>query len=208
MQVVAGTTMPRSVTHGSPERSTRDPAEQGSGSGGDARPRQSITWGANSPLRGRIFLWKKLLHPTRSRPISPQSGWDGALRAVCFVRLLAKERPRAQPEGPCEAGIGQRRGCQDRAKNLLGRLHPAAGSHLPLEETAPPFVVVPFALSPFAHPIPQSHRRASGDLFSASPEIFKPESALPWKICPRAGQNLSGVQSFWKPILLLQEEQS
>jgi hypothetical protein len=26
----------------------------------------------------------------------------------------------------------------------------------------------PFASSPFAHPIPQSHRRASGDLFSGS----------------------------------------
>jgi hypothetical protein len=26
----------------------------------------------------------------------------------------------------------------------------------------------PFASSPFAHSIPQSHRRASGDLFSAS----------------------------------------
>ena len=51
---------------------------------------------------------------------------------------------------------------------LLGRRHPATGSHLPLEETAPPSAVAPFASSPFAHPIPQSHRRASGDLFNAS----------------------------------------
>jgi hypothetical protein len=73
----------------------------------------------------------------------------------CLVRLLAKERPRASPEGPRKAGIGQRRGCQDRALVLLGRRHPAPGSHLPLEETAPPSAVVPFASSPFAHPIPQ-----------------------------------------------------
>jgi hypothetical protein len=29
----------------------------------------------------------------------------------------------------------------------------------------------PFASSPFAHPIPQSRRRASGDLFSGSLEL-------------------------------------
>ena len=28
-----------------------------------------VTWGASSPLRGRIFLWKKLLRPARSRLI-------------------------------------------------------------------------------------------------------------------------------------------
>ena len=39
-----------------------------------------------------------------------------------------------------------------------------------LEDTAPPCAVAPFASSPFAHPIPQSHRRASEDLFSASLE--------------------------------------
>jgi hypothetical protein len=46
-------------------------------------------------------------------------------------------------------------------------MHPAAGSHLPSEDTAPPFAVA-FTSSPFAHPIPQSRRRASGDLFSGS----------------------------------------
>ena len=76
--------------------------------------------------------------------------------------------PRTLPEGSREAGIEQRRGCQDRAKNLLGHLHPATASHLPLEDTALPFAVAPFASSPFAHPIPLSRRRASGDLFSGS----------------------------------------
>jgi hypothetical protein len=35
--------------------------------------------------------------------------------------------PRAQPEGPRGAGIGQRRGCQDRAKILLGVCIPLRG---------------------------------------------------------------------------------
>jgi hypothetical protein len=76
--------------------------------------------------------------------------------------------PRSGAEGPREAGIGQRRGCFDRATVLLGRRHPATGSHLPSEDTAPPFAVAPFASSPFARPISQSRGRASGDLFSAS----------------------------------------
>ena len=77
-------------------------------------------------------------------------------------------RPRAWPEGPRKAGIGQRRGCFDRANILLERRHSATGSHLPSEDTAPPFAVAPFASSPLAHLIPQTHRRASGDLFSTS----------------------------------------
>ena len=99
----------------------------------------------------------------------PQPGWDVALRAVCLVRLLAKGNdPERGPRGPAKRGIGQRRGCQDRAKNLLGHLRPATGSHLPLEDAALPFAVAPFASSPFAHPIPLSRHRASGDLFSGS----------------------------------------
>jgi hypothetical protein len=76
--------------------------------------------------------------------------------------------PHSVTRGACEAGIGQRRECFDRVTVLLGRRHPATGSHLPLEDTAPPFAVAPFASSLFAHPIPQSHRRASGDLFRAA----------------------------------------
>jgi hypothetical protein len=42
------------------------------------------------------------------------------------------------------------------------------------EDTAPLCAVAPFASSPFAHPIPQTHRRASGDLFSASLRLTAP----------------------------------
>jgi len=45
---------------------------------------------------------------------------------------------------------------------------PLQRSHLPAEDTAPPSAVAPFASSPFAHPIPQSHCRAYRDLFRDS----------------------------------------
>ena len=80
--------------------------------------------------------------------------------------------PRSVARGTPRSGDRAAEGCQDRASVLSGRLHPAAGSHLPSEDTAPPCAVVPFASSPFAHPIPQSRRRASGDLFSASLEAW------------------------------------
>jgi hypothetical protein len=99
----------------------------------------------------------------------------GFCRRSNLVRFLAKERPGAQPEGPCEAGIGQRRECLDRALVLLGRRHPATGSHLPLEDTAPPYAVS-FASSPFAHPILQTRRRASEDLFRASLSVAEFQS--------------------------------
>jgi hypothetical protein len=75
--------------------------------------------------------------------------------------------PRAWPEGPREAGIGQRRGCQSAPKYTWGASRPLRGRIFLSEDTAPPCAVAPFASSPFAHPIPQNHRRASGDLFSA-----------------------------------------
>ena len=45
------------------------------------------------------------------------------LRHMAALQLLGMGRPRAWPEGPREAGIGQRRGCRDR----FGHLHPAQG---------------------------------------------------------------------------------
>ncbi len=76
--------------------------------------------------------------------------------------------PRALHEGPAKRDRAAAGGCSDRDYGSTGGGHPATGSHLPLEDTAPPFAVAPFASSPFAHPIPQSRRRASGDLFSGS----------------------------------------
>ena len=46
-------------------------------------------------------------------------------------------------------------GMPERVKVYMGRQEPATGSHLPLEDTAPPCAVAPFVSSPFAHPIPQ-----------------------------------------------------
>ncbi|SES99918.1 hypothetical protein SAMN05216412_102459 [Nitrosospira multiformis] len=88
-----------------------------------------------------------------------QPGWDGALLAICFVRLLAKDAPKALAEGPARRDRAAS-GCNDRAKPTLDRQHPASRSHLPSEDTAPLSTVAPFASSPFAHLIPQSHRRA------------------------------------------------
>src|SRR5690349_24766177 len=101
-QVVAWSTMPRSATLWRPKASPEGPREEGSGSGG--RRDREITYplGARIPLRGRIFLRKTLLCPTRSRPILPQPKRDEALRAGCFVRLLAKAAPVALHEGPAK----------------------------------------------------------------------------------------------------------
>ncbi|HTJ54900.1 MAG TPA: hypothetical protein VL380_05740 [Nitrosospira sp.] len=71
------------------------------------------------------------------------------------------------------AGRGTREAGSTRVGDAMTALmddwavHPATRSHLPSEATAPPFAVA-FASSPFAHLIPQSRRRANGDLFSGS----------------------------------------
>jgi len=53
--------------------------------------------------------------------------WLLGKRVVCLVRLLAKERPGAWPEGPREAGIGRRRGCQSAPKHTWGASNPLRG---------------------------------------------------------------------------------
>ena len=104
--------------------------------------------------------------------------------------------PRAWPEGPRESGDRAAAGMPERAKVCMGRQQSATGSHLPLEDTALLCVVAPFASSPFAHPISQSHHRASGDLFSASPDQNSPESfsvtrvaCLPAQVCACTAAN-------------------
>jgi hypothetical protein len=51
--------------------------------------------------------------------------------------------PQSVARGVHEAGIGPRRGCQTAPKYTRGRQQPATGSHLPSEETAPPYAVSP-----------------------------------------------------------------
>ena len=98
--------------------------------------------------------------------------------------------PRSFARGAPQSGDLAAAEMPERAKIYMGRQQPATGSHLPSEDTALPCAVAPFASSPFAHPIPQSHHRASGDLFSASSDQNSPESfsvtrvaCLPAQVC-------------------------
>ena len=145
---------------GAPERRPRGPAEQGSGSGGDAAAALMVLWDARIPLRGRIFLWKTLLRPPRSRPILLQPEGTGLCGRVALSGSSRRGAPKALHEGPAKRDRAASGDAGDRDYGLTGGVHPAAGSHLPSEGTAPPFAVAPFASSPFAHPIPQSRRRA------------------------------------------------
>ena len=104
---------PQNVARGAPQSGDRAAA------GMPGRAKVHVGASANSPLRGRIFVWKALLRPSRSRPILPQPGWDSGFAGGLL----------------CQA--------------------PGEGDQ-------------PFASSPFAHPIPQSRRRVSGDLFRDS----------------------------------------
>ena len=61
-------------------------------------------------------------------------GFAGGLPCQAPGRRGAPERA---PRGPADAG--------DRARILLGRIQPAAASHLSVEDTAPPFAVRPRA---------------------------------------------------------------
>jgi hypothetical protein len=65
-----------------------------------------------------------------------EPAWDGALRVVCFVRLLAKG-PQSVARGAREAGSGSGGGA---AIALMDdwAVHPATGSPLPSEGTALP----------------------------------------------------------------------
>ena len=104
---------PQNVARGAPQSGDRAAA------GMPGRAKVHVGASANSPLRGRIFVWKALLRPSRSRPILPQPGWDGGFAGGLL----------------CQA--------------------PGEGDQ-------------PFGSSPFAHPIPQSPCRVSGDLFRDS----------------------------------------
>jgi hypothetical protein len=107
-------------SNGAPERRPRDPAKQGSGSGGDARPR---VWYVRRPhpATGSHLPAEGTAPPCA---VAPQSVARGTLRS----------RDRAASGMP-DCGV-----CDVR------RPHPATGSHLPLEGTAPPCAVAPFGV--------------------------------------------------------------
>src|SRR5688500_11294837 len=75
---------------------------------------------------------------------SLESSLRGRLNSFCgpWLRCNSLEWGASKrcTRGPCEAGIGQRRGCRDRVMAP----HHATGSHLPSEGTAPPCAVAPF----------------------------------------------------------------
>jgi hypothetical protein len=79
-------------------------------------------------------------------------------------------RPGAWPEGPREAGIGQRRGCRRPHQDIVGAQTARYGvaSSFGRDCSA---LRGPFTSSPFVQPIPQSRRRASDDLFRASLDV-------------------------------------
>jgi hypothetical protein len=172
-----------------PERRPRGPAKRGSGSGGDVKTAPRTCWVAYSPLRGHIFLRKKLLRPSRAPQSAaqgaPQSGDRAAagmpdrakncrgayspLRGRIFLRkkLLRPSRcaPERRPRGPAKRDRAAA-GCQI-ARRIVGALTARYGVASSFGRHCSALRGL-FASSPFAHPIPQSRRRASGDLFRAS----------------------------------------
>ena len=79
-----------------------------------------------------------------------------------------RSAPERRPRGPAERGSGSGGDASTAPQVCWGAGIPLRGRIFLSEDTAPPCAVAPFASPPFAHSIPQSHRRASGDLFSAS----------------------------------------
>jgi len=74
---------------------------------------------------------------------SLQGGLHGFYGTWQRCNSLEWERPEALPEGPREAGIGQWRGCRAALVDTRA-LASRCGSHLPAEDTAPPYAVAPF----------------------------------------------------------------
>jgi hypothetical protein len=90
-------------SEGTPQSAVpRDPAKQGSGSGGNARDRARILLGRLQPAAGS--------HLPAEETASPLA-----------------VRPRAWPEGPRKAGIGQRRECKRPRQDIVGSLTARCG---------------------------------------------------------------------------------
>ncbi|BCT66936.1 hypothetical protein NNRS527_00511 [Nitrosospira sp. NRS527] len=74
--------------NGAPKRRPRYPAKRGSGSAGDAAIAFHTQAGARIPLRGRTFLRKALLRPTRSHSASLRLALHPKNHALHPVQLL------------------------------------------------------------------------------------------------------------------------
>jgi hypothetical protein len=101
--VVAGTTMPRSATPWLPRALPEGSRGAGSSSGGDARPRQSAHGAPTARYRvassfGRHCSALRGLPRFYATPLG--QGFAGGLSCQAPSE---GERPRALPEGPCEA---------------------------------------------------------------------------------------------------------
>jgi hypothetical protein len=136
-----------------PERGPRGPAKRGSGSGGDVKTASKYTWGANSPLRGRIFLRKRLLRPSRC---APERGPRGPAKRGSGSGGDA--RPRQSIHGAPTARYGVASSCGRDCSALRGL----------------------FALSHFAHPIPQSPPSRQRRFVQRFPK----EPRSPWYLFP------------------------
>ena len=108
-----------------------------------------------------------------TRRTTPVLAWS------TMPRSAMQWRPEAQGEGPREAGSTR---VGDAATALMNdwAVHPAAGSHLPSEDTAPPFAVAPKAS-------PEGAKRGSGSGGRRDREITYPLGArIPLLVATRS----------------------
>jgi hypothetical protein len=73
---------PQSVARGTPRSGDRAAAGM--------PDRAKMLLGCQQPAAGSHLPLEETASPCAASPDLPQPGWDAALRAVCFVRLLAK----------------------------------------------------------------------------------------------------------------------
>ncbi len=182
-----------------PKALPKGPCEAGIGHGGCQDRDYYMMLGRLNPATRRIFRWR-LLRPSRSRPEAQGEGLakrgsamaSGDVAAAFMDRLgrasrygiasafgrycsALRGRDQSAGRGAPRSGIDPRIGMRRSHLWMTRAVHPAAGSHLPSEATAPPFA---FASSPFAHPLPQSRRRArvgfKCGIYSEIPKILRP----------------------------------
>jgi hypothetical protein len=105
-KVVAGTMMPRSATPWLPRAWPEGPAKQGSGSGGDVRPHQSIHEAPTARYGVASSSGRNCFAPTRSRPILPRPGGTGLCGRSALSGSWRRSAPERGPRGPAKRGSG------------------------------------------------------------------------------------------------------